>query len=84
MLGDSYKEVRRLALNKINYLRGRSVDHHIPIEHIVGGYPFKDAGKDDHMTSCLQKINLDVKTYYTSVYLEQTRPNTTTSCYKFC
>ena len=27
----------------------------------AGGYLFNDASKDDHMTSCLPKINLDAR-----------------------
>ena len=38
--------------------------HHILNEDFVGGYLFEDAGKDDHITSCFPKINLDAKMYY--------------------
>ena len=52
MLRDTYEKVRRIAVNKINFLRGRSVDCHILNEDFVGVYLFTDAGKYDHMTSC--------------------------------
>ena len=73
MLGDSDEKVRRLAVNKINSFRGKSVDYHIPNEDFVGGYLFKDAGKGDHndiRRFCLPKINLEAKTYYTLVNLK--------------
>ena len=41
MLGNSYKEVRTLAVNKINFLRGRSKDYHVPIEDFVVSFLFK-------------------------------------------
>ena len=51
MLRDSYKEIRRLAVIKINFLRRKLVDYHVPNEEFVGDYLFQDAGKDDHMSA---------------------------------
>ena len=53
MLVDSYEKVQWLAVNKIDFLRGRSVHYHIPNENFVGGY--EDAGKDDHNRILLTK-----------------------------
>ena len=62
MLGDS-NTVRRLAVNKINFLRGRLVDYPIPNENFVRGHRFNDASKDDRndiRRFCLPKTNLYV------------------------
>ena len=61
MLGDSNEEVRRLVVNKVNFLRERSLDYHIPNEDFVRGYLLKDAGNGDHKTFCVPKINLTLK-----------------------
>ena len=61
MLVDSYDEVRRLAANKINLLRGRTVNYYVPNEDFVGDCLFKDADKNDHLTSGLPKTNLDAE-----------------------
>ena len=60
---DSFKKAQTVEVNKIIFLCGRSVNYYyISNEDFVGGGPFEDAGKDDHMTSCLPKINLEIKT----------------------
>ena len=74
MLEERYEEV-----NAFNFQRGTSVAYHIPNKDLVGVISLKLAGKNDHITFCLPKINQDVKLYYTLVILEWTISNTTTS-----
>ena len=71
MIKNSNEKVQRLAVSAINFLHGKSVNYQILNESFFWSYMFKDAAKENIMTKCLSKINLDAKTYSLMVNLNE-------------
>ena len=79
MLADNEEEIRRLAVNKIHGLRGKSLQHIIPNGNFKGGY-IEDGLNTEGNTSNIRlfqvpMINVNARSYHLMVNLNGTEVN---------